>query len=154
MPTKPASDFFAKISASFLGVGYIPAAPGTFGSLAGLGLIFWVPPSYVVITTLFLTALGFWVAPAAAQAFDSKDPKKFVLDEVCGMMLTMIGAPVSVPACIAGFVFFRLFDIFKPWPISILQKKSEPWAIMADDLAAGVLAWVCLRVFLAFFGTA
>ena len=74
-----------------------------------------------------------------------------MLDEVCGMMATVLWLPKTLPVFIAAFLLFRLLDIWKPWPISWLQDQKHPFSIMHDDLAAGLLGNLILRAALRLF---
>ena len=140
-------DRLVKITATFLGVGYAGRAPGTAGSFAGLALAWWSGPYSPAVLLVFL-ALGFLVCKPAARVFSSNDPRCFVMDEVCGMMIAVFLLPPKFFLYLAGFILFRLLDIFKPWPISVIQRSPHPWAIMGDDLLAGVMANLLLHGYL------
>jgi phosphatidylglycerophosphatase A len=135
-----------------LGSGLAPKAPGTFGSLAALiffpalALLPW--PIYLVIVTLASMA-GIVICGHAARALGEHDDGRIVWDEFAGQWLTLLplvprwqaNLPSSWLWLIAGFVLFRLFDIAKPWPIGYLDRKVPGGlGIMADDLAAGIMA--------------
>ncbi len=139
-----------KIIASFLYVGYLPIAPGTFGSLAGL-LIAWFFTEWNLYFFIFLSSLGFLVCKVSTKIFDSKDPSYFVMDEVCGMMLSLLWIPRIPVLFAAGFVLFRLADTLKPWPISLIQKSQRPSSIMEDDLAAGLFVNLLLQIVIKIF---
>jgi phosphatidylglycerophosphatase A len=102
----------------------------------------------------FVLLAGFvciWLAPAVISATGKADPREVVADEFAGQALTflLIGpVPVSQVCTVAavGFLSFRLFDIVKPWPIRRLEKLPDEWGILADDLLAGVYAWLTLLV--------
>ena len=134
----------SKYVASFFGIGFLPVGPGTWGSAAGAVIAWYSGDALLTISILFMAA-GFWAATKAEQDFGSKDPGAFVLDEVCGMMLTVLLLPRVLWLYGAAFVLFRLLDIWKPWPISKIQACSKSWSIMGDDLAAGILANIILR---------
>ena len=140
---------FAKIVATFFGIGYSPWAPGTIGSLAGIGITWFAGPLTSIVLLIFL-ALGFAVCKPAAEAFKSADPSFFVMDEVCGVMIAAFLVPRTYIFYGAAFILFRIFDIAKPWPISLIQKSEEPAAIMWDDVLAGIFANVLIRVYLFF----
>ena len=139
-------------------MGRIPAAPGTFGTLLGIPLawVMWQAWDLAWPLALFLVA-GFIVAAVpiadkAAKAMGAKDPGSIVIDEVAGYLVTLLAVPFSWKAAMAGFVLFRIFDIFKPPPVSTLDKGlSGGLGIVADDIAAGVYAQVVLRIFLYYF---
>ncbi len=134
-----------------LGSGLAPKAPGTFGTVAAVviyllllqGLTLPIYLSVVLISSL----LGFWFCDQTAKDLGVHDHPAIVWDEFCGFWLTMLAAPTGWPWVIVGFVLFRLFDIWKPWPISWLDKKVHGGVgIMVDDLVAGVFALAVLQV--------
>jgi phosphatidylglycerophosphatase A len=135
-----------KIVATFFGIGYIPLVPATWASAAAAALTYYVVPSpqlpwFIGVFTVF----GLWACLPSRAVFKSEDPKHFVMDEVCGQMITLLFIPFSPELFVAGFFLFRFFDVFKPWPISRIQASPHPWSIMLDDLLAGVFANLCLR---------
>ena len=138
---------WVKILSSFFYIGYAPWMPGTLGSLAGL-FIFWLCPfkSQVPVLLIF-SGIGFYLCRPAVEAFASKDPKAFVTDEVCGMMLGVLWLPKSFFLFLAAFILFRLFDALKPWPISKIDEGEHPSLILWDDLAAGAFTNIVLRIF-------
>ena len=137
--------------ASFFYVGYMPVAPGTCGSLAGI-LWAWVFHDQLLFWTAAFCVLGFLACRPSQTIFQSKDPSRFVMDEVCGMMLSVLWLPKSLLWYVVAFLFFRLFDVVKPWPISAIQRNSHPFMIMIDDLLAGVFANLVIRLLIVFFG--
>lgn len=132
------------------GAGLAPYAPGTFGTLVGVAL-YWalVPlplPAYLGMV-LFAIALGIRLCGRTAQVLGVKDHPGIVWDEVVGFWVTMAGVPVGWVSCLAGFVLFRFFDIVKPWPIRVLDRRiGGGLGIMLDDLAAGVFALSLLNL--------
>lgn len=198
--------------ATALGIGYIPKAPGTFGSLAGIAVaILTHPVSLFVIVSLALTqsryagigfdvpmlnghpapalillpsvlvllivgAFGVWGGSLAASYAGIDDPQYVVIDEVSGMHLTLVLGimPIGLPThlvtadqasvfalysafsllnwkyLLLGLILFRVFDIWKPWPVRRLEKLPGGWGIMADDWMAGIYAAILLRVALHF----
>ncbi len=139
-------------------VGMIPIAPGTFGTLWGLPLAWGMSQVFAqswvaaVLVALAFIVLSVWSSDVASQALGSKDPGSVVIDEVAGYMVTLFAIPFSWKAALAGFVFFRIFDILKPVPVSTLDKKVKGGlGIVADDLMAGIYAHVALRIFLHYF---
>lgn len=127
-----------------VGVGLLPRAPGTWGSLLGLLLVLltrWNAPLYA------LTFLGliFWGAWAYKKINDpDPDPQYIVIDEVCGIFITFMGIPLTWMSVFLGFALFRIFDVFKPFPIRKLEQIPGFWGILADDLGAGLYAWIIL----------
>lgn len=125
-------------------VGYVGFVAGTFGSLEGLALS-WFLPGLDLWILLALTAVGFAICPASEKAFGRKDPDRYVLDEVCGMMLSVLWVPRVAVLYWIGFVLFRIFDSWKPGPIRRIQNHPSPYGIMWDDLAAGLLTNLILQ---------
>jgi len=142
---------FIKALGSFFYIGYLPLAPGTWGSLAGLAIAWWFYPVLAPLT-LILSIVGLFLCRSAEDAFQAKDPARFVLDEVCGMMLSVLWLPRSPRIFIAAFILFRIVDALKPWPICLIQKNKSPLSIMWDDLAAAVLVNLFLQAGVRFFG--
>jgi phosphatidylglycerophosphatase A len=133
--------------ATSLGVGYIPFASGTFGSLVGL-VLWWALPQALVVQLVVIVVLfgaGAWSANVAERHFRSTDPGAVVIDEVMGMLLTLFLAPMSWTAAGAGFFLFRLFDIIKPYPANRFERLHSGVGVMADDAMAAVYANVALQ---------
>lgn len=132
------------------GSGYLPVAPGTFGTLAAIPVFLLLsqfqPWLYVVILMLMLIA-GIWLCGYTSRALGVHDHKAIVWDEVVGYLITMLlVTPAPVNICV-GFVLFRLFDIWKPWPIHLLDKHVPGGlGIMLDDVVAGVYAALVLQI--------
>ena len=136
-------------------IGYIPWAPGTFGSLWGLffGYLFSRLPFYLNFVCLAGFALfAVWVADQAQKIIQQKDPGCIVIDEAVGLVIGLFGLTLNVYTVIIGFALFRLFDILKPPPVGWLDKKvSGGIGIVLDDVAAGIYTFLILRVGLLFF---
>jgi phosphatidylglycerophosphatase A len=130
------------------GVGYVPFAPGTFGSAAGLLLWAVLPGSAAVQgTAIVLTMIaGSWASHLAEDHFQTTDPAPVVIDEVMGMLATLFLVPVGWKGVLAAFLLFRLFDIIKPYPANRLEHLPGGIGVMADDLMAAVYANLALRV--------
>ncbi len=130
------------------GAGLSPRAPGTVGTLLGIPLVLVMPEQlgpYLGVL-LVLSLVGVWCCSVCARMLAVHDHPGIVWDEIVGYAVTMIGAPSGVLPLVLGFVLFRLFDILKPWPISVIDRRvGGGLGIMADDLVAGVLAAVCLQ---------
>ncbi|HEY5870771.1 MAG TPA: phosphatidylglycerophosphatase A, partial [Candidatus Tectomicrobia bacterium] len=133
--------------------GYAPMAPGTCGSAVGL-LVFlslaWLPVPLYMLVLVACTALGIGVAGQAEQLLGDRDAAPIVIDEITGMLMTYCAVPVAVLPLVVGFLSFRLFDIYKPLPQ--LEHLPGGWGIMLDDLLAGLLAQLCVRLFLVLMG--
>jgi phosphatidylglycerophosphatase A len=142
----------AWLVATWFGCGWVPKAPGTMGSLGAIPLYFLVAyggRAGVAAAALAITALGIWAASVVARDLGAHDPQIVVVDEVAGMLVTMIPMPhvspdVSWRAVVVGFVLFRLLDSTKPWPIRRFEKLPGGWGIVMDDVAAGVVGAVVM----------
>ena len=134
-------------------VGYVPLAPGTAGSLVGLacyGAVRLLAGEWTQLALLAAVAgCGVWAATAAERHFGRSDPGAVVIDEVAGMLLTLLWLPVTWQGAVAGFCLFRLFDVVKPFPARQVERLSGGWGIMADDIAAAAYAHVALRILMA-----
>ncbi len=137
--------------ATGLYTGYLPKAPGTWGTIVALPLHLLISPLPPVMygVTLFLI---FWIAVlvsgAAEKIIDSKDPGVIVIDEIIGMLIAMIGVPASPAAWLAAFILFRFFDIVKPFPVNWFDKRLNGGVgIVMDDVAAGGYTLLCLQLF-------
>jgi phosphatidylglycerophosphatase A len=140
---------FIKCVATFFYAGYLPKAPGTWGSIAALPLVCLIGNTGVYMGVLIVILLvGCWAAGAMAETVGSKDPKQVVVDEVAGMMITMLLIPITGSSVLLGFVFFRLFDITKPWLVRKAERFPKGYGIMLDDVVAGIFANVMLRCIL------
>ncbi|MBF0110230.1 MAG: phosphatidylglycerophosphatase A [Magnetococcales bacterium] len=144
------TDHLALGIATLGGVGRWGKAPGTMGSLVSLPLCHLalvVGTLWHVLALGFIIVIGTWAAARAQSILQDKDPGEVVIDEMAGMMLTMIGAPEGWVWLLIGFLAFRVFDIWKPWPVGWLDRTLPGgWGIMADDLAAGVYAWLVVTL--------
>ncbi len=171
LKTKTPLDYFA-LSVTTFGVGYLPLAPGTWGSMVGVGIYLafeqivskasanflstgWTESQLTawlhalnIILFLFFCLLGIWAANRATILFKNKDPQQAVVDEVIGQLITFLFVPflVSWHFVLAGFLLFRLFDIWKPYPIDSLQNLPAGIGVCADDILAGVYAGTCLAL--------
>lgn len=142
--------FVALALATSAGIGYLPFAPGTFGSLAGL-LIWWLLPGSAAIQLGFIAGLfvlGSWSAGIAERHFGSTDPGPVVIDEVMGMLITLFLNPVGWAGATLGFLLFRASDIIKPYPSNRLEGLHGGLGVMADDAMAAVYANLALRAVL------
>mgnify|MGYP005834913485 CR=1 FL=1 len=129
-----------------LGSGYAPIAPGTAGSLLA-AVLFWILPLNMhwwifIIVVGFL--VGLWVSTQIERE-KGEDPGLVVIDEMIGQWLTLIFLPSTLFYLAGGFLLFRLFDIFKPFPINRSQNLKEGWGIMTDDVLAGLYANLLLQ---------
>ena len=131
-------------------LGYVPVAPGTFGSAAGLvvfAAVRWSgSPALELAVIILLFAVGVWSANAAERHFGGVDPAPVILDEVVGMLITLAFLPVNITGAIVGFLLFRLFDVVKPWPANRFEALHGGLGVMADDAMAGVYGNVAMRL--------
>ena len=139
-----------QLAGSCLGLGYLPVAPGTWGSAGGL-LIWWLTlPMGRALQALLLVLAAVPAAVACgacARRAGRDDPSFVVLDEVLGMYLALLFLSPSLPWVAAAFVLFRLLDIVKPWPVSMMEKRfTGGAAILLDDLVAGAITALVLNI--------
>jgi len=149
--------------ASFFGIGFLPGMPGTWGSLAAFGiyllLLFWgvALPSLLIGIPLMvgLCLLAVMISTRAEYTL-GHDSGHIVIDEVCGYIVSVMLLPQSWLIGLYGFALFRVFDIAKPWPVSVSQKLPRGWGVVIDDLLAGVYANLIMqtlvRIYPKFFG--
>ncbi len=146
----------SRLVTTVLGLGLLRPAPGTWASLAAVLLgwaVLWLTgfPG-LLIAFVAVTLAGFWAC--GEEVVDDEDPPEVVVDEVAGQWLALLFPAVAFwihgwsgwlpwPAPLAAFVFFRLFDIWKPGPIGWIDRRHTPAAVMLDDLAAGAVAGLC-----------
>jgi len=136
--------------ATFFYIGYLPYVPGTFGSLAGVGLFLSLGGNFgieLVVLGIVLW-LGFLASTKVERALDRKDPSCVVIDEVAGMMITFLFIPINAMSVVIGFLVFRLLDTLKPFPAYGLQKLHGGLGIMGDDIVAGVYSNIVLQAVL------
>ena len=123
-------------------IGYVPIAPGTVGSAAGLVVFYAVRASgsaaIELATIVLLFALGVWGATVAEEHFGGIDPAYVVMDEVVGMLITLALLPVNVYGALVGFLLFRVLDVFKPWPAGRFERLPGGLGVMADDGMAAI----------------
>ncbi len=132
------------------GAGLSPVAPGTVGTLVGVVLylvLSLLPTLLYVVVVAGLFAAGVWAIGGAVDKMGSDDPPAVVWDEVVGFLVAMIAAPAGILWVILGFVLFRVFDIYKPWPIAQVERRFKgPIGVMLDDVLAGVYTWLVLHI--------
>lgn len=164
---------YLSLAVTTFGVGYIPGAPGTYGSAVGVLIYFFVvwlvavasilvfggdgkitelfwkwTTAIVAVLLVLFSAVGIWASDRAILLLGDDDPSEAVVDEVIGQLITFAFVPFtfSWTLILPGFLLFRLFDIWKPYPIYQLQDLHGGLGICADDILAGVYAGVCLAV--------
>jgi phosphatidylglycerophosphatase A len=154
-----------RLLASCFGLGWLPVAPGTWGSLPPVAVFaimqhLNLSPALICLVMVLLILAGSIVcvvcAPATIAATGKADPPEVAVDEFAGQALTFIFTcalinPPVLATTIGGLLLFRFFDIVKPWPIRKLEKLPQGWGVLADDLLAGVYAGIalliCLRLY-------
>ena len=135
-------------------VGKIPFAPGTFGSLLGIPLCFVLSKLNFLFASLCI--IGFivfaiWTAQRAEKILQKSDPGNIVIDEIAGMTVALIGLPFNLRSVVIGFIIFRAFDIFKPYPIRRMERRlSGGVGVVLDDVVAGIYSNLVLRLMLRF----
>lgn len=165
------SDYLALAFATW-GVGYIPGAPGTFGSIVGVGIYLLAQSigaqafafaaargwgvevlesfrvTFMLLLVAALTLLGVWAATRAEKLLGRKDPGVVVVDEVAGQLIAFVFVPVNAGWWViaAGFLAFRTFDMWKPYPIRRLESLESGLGVMADDVLAGIYAAIMLSL--------
>lgn len=139
----------SKIMATVFFVGYVPFAPGTCGTLAGMLFIWLLKPSFLwqlaILIAVFI--IGIKASGMAEKAFGEKDSKQIVIDEFAGYLCSIILLPLTPAYMIAAFFLFRFFDILKPPPIRMFEKIGGGAGVMLDDVAAGVITNAVLQIF-------
>lgn len=134
------------------GSGLAKKMPGTFGTLAAIPLYLVLQPAGLLaytLATLLSVVLGVYLCDQAAKKLRVHDYGGIVWDEIAGLLITLWGVSLTWQHLLLGFALFRLFDIFKPWPISWLDRHVEGGlGIMLDDVLAGIFAALCLQLFI------
>jgi len=141
-------NFLIKSFATVLGVGFLPAAPGTWATVVGVAIAYYLGsnlPAYTILL-LVLLILGIMTSGIVEKQLNQKDPGIVVIDEVVGVMIALWGLPLIWPVMICGFFLFRAFDMFKIYPINKLEAQPGGWGIMLDDCMAGVYTNLILRI--------
>ncbi len=131
-------------------IGYLPTAPGTWGSLAAVVLWYLIIESIstitFIVTIIIIFILGVYTSSITERYSVQKDPSIIVIDEWVGQWIALLFLPKSLLLGLVTFALFRLFDIWKPFPIKILDKMPSGWGIMLDDVFAGFYPLLVLSV--------
>jgi phosphatidylglycerophosphatase A len=153
------ADFYRKTAlllSSWFGSGLMPIAPGTFGTLAAVPpviIIYYFGTVPSVISLIVIIPLAVWTSNVTQKLLGKDDPSEIVIDEVAGFFVTVFLLPFSWLSFTLGFLLFRVFDIFKPFPIGIIHKKIKGGTgVVLDDIVAGIYANICVRAVQAIFG--
>ncbi len=132
------------------GSGLSKYAPGTMGTLLAVPLYLLLEPlplHYYLLVAMVVTLVGIWLCDRSAKTLGVHDHPGIVWDEIAGYLLTMAAAPSGWEWVLLGFCLFRLFDIWKPWPIKVIDRKVEGgFGIMLDDVVAALFAWGVLQL--------
>jgi phosphatidylglycerophosphatase A len=136
--------------ATGFGAGLSPRAPGTAGTVVGM-LVYIalakLPLLPYLLLVAALTGAGVWICGRAGRILGVTDHPGIVWDEIVGLLITMAAAPPGWPALVSGFALFRLFDILKPWPVSVFDRRVPGGlGVMLDDVMAGLYALACLQI--------
>lgn len=137
------------------GSGLAPRAPGTAGSLVGVAIDAMLRSagadwSLRLMIVFVVSAVGVWICGASARELGEHDHPGIVWDEIAGVMLTLVVAPDGWRGMVFGFILFRIFDILKPWPISVIDKRvAGGLGIMLDDILAALFAMAAMMILLA-----
>lgn len=152
MKFEKTTDFLVKAVSSVFFVGYLPLVPGTFGSLAAVGLFYaLVPISGVLyfLVVLDIIILGLMTSGRMEKLLNKKDPGCIVIDEVAGMLLALSSLPCNFRIVFLAFLIFRILDTLKPYPAARLQNRHGSIGVMGDDLVAGIYTNIVMQVILA-----
>ena len=138
-----------KFLACGFGVGLLPVAPGTFGTLVGIPVCLLCLPlswSLRLLVVLVLLALSIYVAGRAEKIYRKKDDQRIVIDEIIGFQVAMLPMTITILHFCLAFVLFRAFDILKPFPLHRLQKLPGGWGVVLDDVGAGIYAGLIMII--------
>jgi phosphatidylglycerophosphatase A len=132
--------------------GFLPKIPGTWGTFAAIPLVLLVHLGdglTQAVTAVVFVMAAVWIAARAEVLLNSKDAGPIVIDEMVGFVFTLLWLPIGFPTVCLGFVLFRFFDIVKPPPTNILERRLPGgWGVVMDDVMAGIYANISLRILL------
>jgi phosphatidylglycerophosphatase A len=140
---------FAKCFASYCYIGFLPKAPGTWGSLFALPLAYILYKLGLVpyiVAYLVITLLGIWSSKVYSERVNKEDPDEVVIDEVAGILTAFFFVKPTLYSLVLALILFRFFDILKPPPVNWLERLPHGIGIMLDDIAAGVLTGITLLI--------
>jgi len=150
------ADKTALVLSSWFGSGLAPVAPGTFGTMAAVAPVALIKYLGGISECVFLAVLVFialWSSHVARNCLERDDPSEVVIDEAAGFCLSVFLLPFSCLSLCLGFILFRAFDILKPFPIGVIDRRIKGGAgIILDDIVAGIFANICARVILTLMG--
>jgi phosphatidylglycerophosphatase A len=152
---------WAWLIGTFFGAGLLKPGPGTYGSVAAVALWFAAAHAFhptpltlaigTALAAIATTLIGIPASTIVARESGREDPGHVVIDEVAGQLIALIAIPADWKHALLSLLLFRLFDIFKPWPIRKLEALPAGTGIMLDDVAAGLFALLCAQVALRIF---
>ena len=151
MKFKKTTDFLVKAVSSVFFIGYLPLVPGTFGSLAGVGLFYALVPITGVMYSLVvldIIVLGLMTSGRMEKLLNKKDPGCIVIDEVAGMLLALSFLPCNFRIVLLAFLIFRILDTLKPFPAGRLQNLHGSAGVVGDDLVAGIYTNIVMQIIL------
>ena len=135
------------------GSGWLPVAPGTWGSAVAILMVYplvYLHPQWYTAILLSLIFVFLWIGVTSSALLEEewgKDPKQTVIDEMIGIWIALLGGPLTWPHLLAAFVLFRFFDIAKPLGIRQLEAHNKGWGVMLDDVLAGAYANFVIQTF-------
>lgn len=128
-------------------IGYLPYMPGTWASIFACFVLYFLPVRSLLAYVALILFLVCATACINMLTFEGKDPQHIVIDEFCGMFVTMAGHSTTIINLLIGFILFRFFDIVKPYPVRYVERYKKGYGIMADDIVAGAFANICTSLF-------
>jgi len=147
------SNFLIKTISTVFFIGYLPLVPGTFGSIAAVGLFYLLKPAGLAVyflAILLIIFLGLLTAGKTEKLLNKKDPSCIVIDEVMGMLIALSFMPADLKIVVLAFIIFRILDMLKPYPAIRLQNLHGAIGVMGDDLVAGIYTNIVLQIILKF----
>lgn len=139
-----------KVISTVFYAGYLPLIPGTFGSFAGIVVYYLIKNNIFsfLFFTILITIVGFFVTGEAEKIFRKKDASFIVIDEVSGMLLSLLFLPYDLSLVVIAFFLFRILDTLKPFPAGRIQSLKGSLGVMSDDIIAGLYTNIILQVVL------
>jgi len=145
--------FVEKLLGSGFYAGYLPKAPGTWGSFFAL-IIYFIPGFENPSLMIFMISLFILIGVPIADKFEAvygKDPKECTIDEVVGMWITLLFLPKKIWWIILAFLIWRVMDIIKPFPVRNLEKIKGGWGVILDDILAGIYSFITIQLVIFYF---
>ncbi|MDD5006158.1 MAG: phosphatidylglycerophosphatase A [Candidatus Omnitrophica bacterium] len=135
-----------KIFSTFFGIGYLPYCPGTWASLAGVGIYLLLHNNFIIYLAVAILSflVGILICAKAEEKFNKKDAPFIVIDEVAAILILLIFVPENLFFLLLAFLLFRIFDVIKPYPIKKIEHFPGSWGIMLDDIIACFYSWIII----------